>query len=74
MILAADATARRKLMGSIPREKPIFHVLMGDVMPGLYLPTSLADFLLLAIFYRSLLRSSFQVGSSRLMHRYWASL
>jgi hypothetical protein len=54
MILAADATGRRELTGSAPRNKPGFHVLVGDVMSGLDLPTRLADFLLLAIFHRGL--------------------
>jgi hypothetical protein len=56
MILAADAGGRRKLTGSAPRNKPSFHVLVGDAMPGLDLPTRLADFLLLANFHRGLSR------------------
>lgn len=40
-------------MGSTPRKQPGFHIVMGDVMPGLDLPIRLADFLLLAIFHRS---------------------
>jgi hypothetical protein len=54
MILAADATRRGKLIGGAPRQKPGFHVLVGDVVPRLDLPTALADFLLLAVLYRSL--------------------
>jgi hypothetical protein len=61
MIFAADANWRRKLVGSAPGKKPSFHTLMGDVMPGVYLPTRLADFLLLAIFHRGLPCSLFEV-------------
>jgi len=49
MILAADASGGRKLVGGAPSKKPGFHVPMGDVMPGLYLPTRLTDFQSLSI-------------------------
>jgi hypothetical protein len=55
MILAADAAGRRELMRSTPRKKPGFHVLVGNVMPGLDLPSRLADFLLFANFGHNIL-------------------
>jgi hypothetical protein len=44
MILAADATRGWQFAGGTPRKQPAFHIFMTDIVPGVYLPTSLVDF------------------------------
>jgi len=51
MISAADVFRGRKFPGGAPREEPSFHILVRDVVPGVYLPTGLAHFLCLSVLH-----------------------